>query len=247
MPDLIVLPGSSGSLSITPETDWRERGDGKWRQIAWDEAFSITADALNRTKEVYGPEAVFMAHGSAKAFIDKDLVRLANAFGAPNVMSADHVCHVPRMLGAEFTFCFYPVPEMDHPPACIFAWGVNHAETRFYKYKGWLEAMDRGSRLIALNHTMNSFQVSCALSILMALTGDLDAPGGEIDLAGTGFRFGDTESSAVGIMGRWSYELELRDHIPREKRKNKIDPDLLPDFRYVPPHTAILWGDRYPL
>ena len=296
-----------------------ERGDGKWQQISWDEAFTIAADALNRTKEVHGPEAVFMAHGSAKAFIDTDLVRLANAFGTPNVMSADHVCHVPRMLGAEFTFGFYPVPEIEHPPACIFAWGVNHAETRFYKYKSWLDAKDRGSRLIvvdpfetqtakaadlwlqprpgtdlalalgiihvfieeglfdrtfvdtwtvgfeqleahvhayppervsditwvpadaiveaarlygknrpgyiefgnALDHTMNSFQASRALSILMALTGDLDAPGGEIELAGTGFRFGDTESSAVGVLGRWSYELELRDHIPREKRKNQ--------------------------
>ncbi len=324
-----------------------ERGQGKWEKISWDEAFGTAAAGLNKIKERFGAESVFMVHGSAKAFIDTDLVRLANAFGTPNVVTADHVCHVPRMLGCEFTFGYFPLPEIDHPPACIMAWGVNHSETRFYKYRGWLDAKKKGTRLIvidpirtrtaesadlwlqlkpgtdlalalgmihviineglydrdfvdrwtvgfeqvkslakdyppqkvseitwipadkiveaarlygrnrpgyvelgnAIDHTLNSFQASRALSILIALTGDLDVPGGEIELAGTGFRFGDTESSAVGILGRWSHELELRDKLTRAERQRKVDPDLLPDFRYVTPQSivkAILEKDPYP-
>ena len=72
-----------------------ERGEGKWQQISWDEAFSLTADALNKVKREHGPEAVVMGHGSAKGFMDTYLVRLANAFGTPNVVCSDHVCQIP--------------------------------------------------------------------------------------------------------------------------------------------------------
>ena len=80
-----------------------DRGAGEWQQISWDEALALTAEALNKAKKDNGPESVLMVHGSAKpAFIDTHLVRLANAFGTPNVLCADHVCHIPRMLAPEF-------------------------------------------------------------------------------------------------------------------------------------------------
>lgn len=325
-----------------------KRGEDRWEKISWGDAFQITAEGLNRNKEKYGPQSVFMVHGSAKSFIDTLLVRLANSFGTPNVVSSDHVCHVPRMLGAEFTFGYFPIPEIDHPPACILAWGVNHAKTRFFKYGLWLEAQKRGTQLVAIDpfpteiakaadlwirlrpgtdlafalgmihvmingnlvdrefidqwaigferlkahvkpynpgavskicsvpeneinktarlfydcrpgyieygnaidHNLNSFQASRAISSLSALAGNLDVPGGSIESAGTGFRYGDKESSAVGILGRWSHELELRDMISKEARQKKVAPDLLPDFRYVPPQAvvnAVLEKDPYPI
>jgi anaerobic selenocysteine-containing dehydrogenase len=325
-----------------------ERGEGKWQQISWDEAFSLAAEALNKVKQEYGPEAVVMVHGSAKGSMDTHLVRLANAFGTPNVVCADHVCHVPRMLAAEFTFGFLPGAEYGYPPACIVSWGANNAETHFYKHKGLVQAVNKGAKLIAidpletevaqmadlwlrvrpgsdlalalaminviineglydkdfvdkwtvgfdklkshvqdyppdqvaeitwvpadlivksarlyansrpghiewgnaLDHQLNSFQASRAISILMAITGNLGVPGGEIESASSGFRYGDTESSESGILGRWSYELELRDKIPREKRQNKVSADLnmLPDFRYALPQSvikSIMEGDPY--
>lgn len=314
-----------------------KRGEGKWQEISWEEAWHVAADGLNGVKNQWGPEAVVMIHGSAKAFIDTHLVRLANAFGTPNVVCADHVCHVPRMLGAEFTFGFFPGAEFDHPPSCIIAWGVNKEETRFYQNASISKAQKNGAKLIAvdplktpharaadiwlqvrpgsdlalalgmihviineglydrdfvdewtvgfdklkahvqdyspekvahitfvpadsivnaarlyagnrpghiewgnaLDQNLNSFQTCRAISILMALTGNLDVPGGEIESHGSGFRFGDPESSGNGMRGRWSHELELRDHIPREKRKSKVAPDLLPDFRYVTPQAVV--------
>jgi len=314
-----------------------ERGEGKWQEISWEEAWHVAADSLNGIKVQWGPEAVVMVHGSAKAFIDTHLVRLANAFGTPNVVCADHVCHVPRTLGAEFTFGFFPGAEFDHPPSCLITWGVNKEETRFYQNAAISRAQKNGAKLIAvdplktrhakaadlwlqvrpgsdlalalgmihviineglydndfvdewtvgfdklkthvqdyspvkvaditwvpadsivkaarlyagnrpghiewgnaLDQNLNSVQTCRAISILMALTGNLDVPGGEIESHGTGFRFGDPESSGNGMRGRWSYELELRDQIPREKRKSKVAPDLLPDFRYVTPQAVV--------
>jgi len=63
----------------------------------------------------------------------------------------------------------------------------------------------------ALEHNVNSFQASRAISILMSITGNLGVPGGEIESRGSGYRFGDTESSESGVLGRWSSQLELRD------------------------------------
>jgi len=324
------------------------KGEGKWEQISWGEAFSLTAEALNTTKQDHGSEAVVMVHGSAKGFIDTHLVRLANAFGTPNVVCSDHVCHVPRMLAGEITFGFFPAAEYGYPPACTVVWGANKANTSFPVNRRLSQAMNSGTKLIvidpletetaktadlwlpvrpgsdlalalgminviinedlydkdfvnkwtigfeklkahvqdyppervaeitwlpedlvikaarlyainrpchiewgnALDHTINSFQACRALVILMALTGNLGVPGGEIEMPGSGLRYGDPHQSANGMLGRWSSILELRDSIPREKRQNKVGADLnmIPDFRYVLPQSvikSILEGDPY--
>ncbi|MBW1805058.1 MAG: molybdopterin-dependent oxidoreductase, partial [Deltaproteobacteria bacterium] len=45
--------------------------------------------------------------------------------------------------------------------------------------------------------------------------------------------------SQIGILGRWSHEMELRGKVSKEKRKKSLDPHLLPDFRYVLPQSVI--------
>jgi anaerobic selenocysteine-containing dehydrogenase len=327
-----------------------ERGKGNWQQISWDEALSSTANELNKLKQEYGSQAVVMVHGSAKGPMDTHLVRLANAFGTPNVVCADHVCHVPKMLSAELTFGFLPTAEYGHPPACIVIWGSNIAATRSNIHRNFLQAVKKGSKVIAIDpletriaktadlwlqvrpgsdlalalaminvvineglydkdfvknwtigfeklkahvqdyppermaeitwipadlivkatklyatnrpshiewgnavdQGLNSFQACRAISILMSLTGNVGMPGGEIEALGSGFRDADPDrkSSQIGIRGRWSYELELRDQLSREERKNKVSPDLLPDFRYVLPQSvikSILEEDPYPI
>ena len=327
-----------------------ERGAGKWKSIGWDEAFSLTADALNKIKRESGPHAVVMVHGSAKGPIDTHLVRLANAFGTSNVVCSDHVCHVPRMLAAEFTFGFLPSPEYGHPPACVLFWGANIAATRSPIHRSFLEAREKGTKHIvidplktgiaenadlwlpvkpgsdltlalgmlhvlineglynrdftdhwtsgferlkahvqaytpervaeitwvpeeriveavrlyaesrpahlewgnALDHQTESFQTGRALSALMALTGNIGIPGGEVETLGSGFRDSDPnrESSQIGIRGRWAQELELRNKLSKEERQNKLDAHLLPDFRYATPQSvikAVLDKEPYPV
>jgi anaerobic selenocysteine-containing dehydrogenase len=326
------------------------RGEGKWEQITWNEAFSLVSDGLNSVKQALGPESVVMIHGSAKGSMDTHLVRLANAFGTPNVVCSDHVCHVPRMLAAELTFGFFPAADYGHPPACIMVWGANMATCRSNVFRNLKKAVKAGSKVIsidplqtgiakradlwlqikpgtdlalalgilnviiseelydrdfvsqwtvgferlkahveqypldkvseitwipseriqaaarmfaiqrpghiewgnAIDHQWNSFQAARAISIIMALTGNLGVPGGELETLGSGFREVDPDkySSQIRLRGRWSYELELRHLLSPEARKKKVDPGLLPDFRYVTPQAvvkAVLEEDPYPV
>ncbi len=327
-----------------------ERGGGQWEQISWDEALGLAADGLNKIKQALGPESVVMVHGSAKGAMDTQLVRLANAFGTPNVVCSDHVCHVPRMLAAELTFGFLPAAEYLHPPACIMVWGANIAATRSNIYRDFVKAVKKGAKVIsidpletgiakradlwlqirpgtdlalamgmihiilsedlydkdfvnkwtvgfdklkqhvqdytphkvadltwvpaemirkaarlyatqrpahvewgnALDHQLNSFQTGRAIATLMAITGNLGIPGGEQETMGSGFRDADPNkvSSQIGLRGRWSYELELRHKLSEQTRKKRVDPSLLPDFRYVTPQSvvkAVMEEDPYPV
>src|SRR3972149_1228525 len=40
------------------------RGESKWQQISWDEAFNLAAEALKKVKQEYGPEAEAMVQGA---------------------------------------------------------------------------------------------------------------------------------------------------------------------------------------
>jgi len=328
-----------------------EKGEGKWQRISWEEAFSVTADALNQIKKESGPEAVFMTHGSAKSFIDTHVVRLANAFGTPNFACADHVCHVPKMFGAEFTLGFYPKMFRRNPEdnsSCLVCWGANKEFTRYYVHRNFMQMVQKGCKLIvidplktniaqsadlwlqlrpgtdlalalgminviiqeelydkefvnnwttgfdklkahiedytpekmskitwipadlivkaarmyisnkpghiemgnAVDHTLNSFQTGRAIAMLMALSGNIGVPGGELESPVSGIRYGQEGTSGSGIWNRWSDEFELRSNISKEKRQNKVGAEytMIPDFRYIVPYAltnAILDGKPY--
>lgn len=327
-----------------------ERGEGKWRQIPWDDAFALTAEALNKVKQESGPEAVVMVHGSAKGPMDTQLVRLGNAFGTPNVVCSDHVCWIPKMLALEFTFGFLPAADYAHPPACVIVWGANIAATRSCIYRNFAQAVSKGTKVIAidplqtgiakashlwlqirpgsdlalalgmmniviseglydrefveqwtvgferlkshvqayppervaritwipeelivraarlyatnkpghvewgnaLDHGLNSFQTCRAIGILMAITGNIGVPGGELETQGSGFRDCDpnSKSAQIDIHGRWSHEIELRHKLTKEERNKNVAAGLLPDFRYATPMSVVkgvLEEEPYPI
>jgi len=79
-----------------------ERGEEKWLEVTWDEAFDYIADKMNTMKADYGPEAMALfSHGIGGSFI-KHLLR---AYGSPNETAPSFAqCRGPRDVGFELTF-----------------------------------------------------------------------------------------------------------------------------------------------
>ena len=109
----------------TPLLRQGARGEGRWKPISWSEALGRMAEALNRIRKEYGPQAVAFAQGAPKGLEHFVMIRLANCFGSPNVTGPQNVCHMPRELAGMMTVGFFPVPDYDSDTALILNWGSN--------------------------------------------------------------------------------------------------------------------------
>ncbi len=128
-----------------------KKGSGQWAKISWDDALGTIADAFIKTRDRFGPESVAFIQGSAKGLIDSYNERLANAFGSPNFATTGHVCFLPRLFASQMTCGSYTVADYEHPPACIFVWGANLAETRIGEHHRTVRHLDKGTQLIVVD------------------------------------------------------------------------------------------------
>jgi anaerobic selenocysteine-containing dehydrogenase len=128
-----------------------KKGGGNWEVIGWDEAIALVSKRLGSLRDKYGAESVAFIRGSAKGLQDDYLVRFANVFGSPNFLSASYVCFIPRKNASLFTYGFYAVPDLDHPPAAIVVWGENVSETLHYNFSRIRRAQKGGTKLIVVD------------------------------------------------------------------------------------------------
>ncbi len=129
------------------------RGEGKWARISWEEALETIAQKLKEIIEHSGPEAVAFAQGTPKGLELFVLMRLANLLHIPNLSTPGHICHMPRETASHLTCGFFPVPDYDHPPACVLVWGSNLFQTNEEGVIGsqLRRALDQGTRLIVID------------------------------------------------------------------------------------------------
>ena len=106
-----------------------KRGEGKWQRISWQEALNEIAENLNIIKEKYGARGVAFGLGMPKGLDHFVLIRLANLFGSPNVVTSQDVCHAPREITGIHTCGFYPVADFHHQSKLIILWGSNITST----------------------------------------------------------------------------------------------------------------------
>ena len=106
-----------------------DRGAGRWKMISWDEALAEICENFNRIKERYGAKSIAFCQGMPKGLELFVLTRLANAFGAPNVVGPQDVCHAPREISGLHTCGFYPVAHFHHPSKAVMLWGSNITST----------------------------------------------------------------------------------------------------------------------
>lgn len=101
------------------------RGGGHWKPISWSEALDAIALNLKRIRHHHGARSVVFCQGMPKGLEHFLLIRLAHAFGSPNIAAVQDVCHAPREVCGLHTCGFFPVVDLRHPSQSILIWGAN--------------------------------------------------------------------------------------------------------------------------
>ena len=136
--------------------------DPGWEPISWDEALGLTAGAMRRVAERYGPQSVAFTLsspstttiGDSTAFIQ----RLANAFGTPNANITLDICGWGRGFATRYTYGIGSVgtsgggamPDIDNSGVLIL-WGYNPSFTRLSHATAIVNALKRGMKLIVID------------------------------------------------------------------------------------------------
>jgi anaerobic selenocysteine-containing dehydrogenase len=151
----------------------RPKGDPDpgWAEISWDEALDTVASRLLEIRKRFGAEAVVFGcstpAGSASSDFHEWVVRLANAFGSPNVLSSVHICTWNVIFGSKHTFGT-PTPPPDYEKArCILLWGANPRATFTISAQRISKARANGAKVIVIDPRRHQLarQADCWLRV----------------------------------------------------------------------------------
>ncbi len=143
------------------------RGEGKWEQITWEEAYDTIEQKWNRLKEESGPESVIFIQGTGRD-IGGPITFLCYAYGSPNLTQlglAGQSCYTPRLCSMVATMGDFTVADcsqffekrFDDPrytlPKYIVIWAQNPMSGCPDAFQGhWVvDCMRRGSKLIVID------------------------------------------------------------------------------------------------
>ena len=151
-----------------------ERGEGKWEQITWDEAFDTVETTWNRFKEESGPESVIFIQGTGRD-IGGPISLLCYSYGSPNWTQlglAGQSCYTPRLCSqmnkvgefvvadcSQFFEKRYDDPRFEFPKYIVI-WGQNPASGCPDAFFGhWVVDCMRkgGTKLIVIDPRANFF------------------------------------------------------------------------------------------
>ncbi len=149
-----------------------KRGEGKWQEISWDEAYDFIEEKMNTIREKHGPESVVFAMGTGRD-IGPWISMLSYAYGSPNVMfsMSGNACYSPRIAAVETVLGDYCVPDAsqwlpkryDDPrykvPECIIIWGYDIPNTCPDNIFGhwFIDLMKKGTKIICIDPRLSWF------------------------------------------------------------------------------------------
>lgn len=143
-----------------------ERGDGKFEEISWDEAFDLIESRMKEIKETYGPESMIFHQGTGRD-IGGWISMLAYAYGSPNWMFglSGVSCYTPRLMMMSITQGDFAVVDAsqwhekryDDPeyqiPETVTIWGQNLPATCPDGFFGhwYVDLMKKGTQVMVID------------------------------------------------------------------------------------------------
>ncbi len=98
------------------------RGENKWRQISWDDAFAEIGARLRKIIDCHGPEAIATTSGTGRTH-DEIRQRFFNLLGSPNHTGAGQICYGPFCVMSHVLFGWRLFPVVRDNTKCILLWG----------------------------------------------------------------------------------------------------------------------------
>ncbi len=135
-----------------------ERGEEKWVQVTWDEAFEYIASKMNKIKKDYGPESIgFFSHGIGGGFFK----HLLKAYGTRNIAAPSFdQCLGPRDTAFEITYGdVIGGPERTdiENAKCIVLFGSHIGENMHNtQVQEFAKAVERGASIIVVDPRMST-------------------------------------------------------------------------------------------
>ncbi len=149
-----------------------KRGEDKWEEITWDEAFDLIENRMTTIRDEHGPESMVFSMGTGRD-IGPWICLLAYAYGSPNVMFAlsGNACYSPRIAALntfQGDYCVFDAGQWlpkryDDPryevPECMIIWGYNIPATCPDNLFGhWIiDLMKKGTKIISIDPRLSWF------------------------------------------------------------------------------------------
>jgi anaerobic selenocysteine-containing dehydrogenase len=149
-----------------------QRGEGKWQEISWDEAYDLIEQKMGKIRQESGPESFVFAMGTGRD-IGPWICLLAYAYGSPNVMFSlsGLACYSPRIAAVAIVqgdYCIVDAAQWfpkryEDPhykiPECIIVWGYNiPASCPDNVFGHWIiDLMKKGTKIISVEPRLTWF------------------------------------------------------------------------------------------
>ena len=130
------------------------KGEGRFRQVSWDEALDRVAGELGRVRGEHGGEAILpYSYAGTQGLIQGNTMsaRVMHALGATSLERT--ICATAGMVGAAATHGISPEVDPDewHHARHLLVWGWNPMSTAPHLWRKLLEARRAGARLVVVD------------------------------------------------------------------------------------------------
>jgi len=126
-----------------------------WQRIGWDEALTLTANAMQRFAQQSGPQSLAFALTTPSGTSLSDGIafveRLMRAYGSPNNCYSTEICNWHKDVAFEYTFgAGIGSPDFERT-GCVLLWGHNPNVAWLTQATCASAARARGARLIVID------------------------------------------------------------------------------------------------
>lgn len=133
----------------TPLKRVGRRGEGKFEEITWDEAYQIIAEELNACKKKYGAESVAFYSGYSKWY-RQTLRRFAYAFGSPNYGCESSACYTAAFMAWKVAAGEQADADIVHSDLFL-GWAFNPFYSSYMQAKQAMELKEKGLKFIIVD------------------------------------------------------------------------------------------------